>query len=271
MVCLHSEKGVKMLSTPRWRAAGLHGAVSLLVAAGAAALVFGVWFPGAYRYMSGGMGLFMLIVGVDVVMGPLLTLVAFNPLKTRRHLAMDLMVIALLQLAALAYGVFTVAQVRPVALAAENRLFRVVAAQDIKPDERGLIPPKLAVGWLDGPRLVGVRPVGAGDERLDAIMWALKGYDVGTRPRFWQDYEAVRVRVLAQALPLTQVFAAQLGRHAALDEAVLATKVAPDVLRVLPVLARQADWYVLLDARDASVLGFVHVPGAETRSVGHAS
>lgn len=251
-----------MRSEQRWRAAGLHGLISVLVAAGAAALVFGVWFPGAYRHMAGGVGLFTLIVSVDVVLGPLLTLVAFNPRKTHSHLAMDLVVIALLQLAALVYGLYTVAQVRPVALAAENRLFRVVAAQDVKADERHLAPAGLQIGWR-GPHLVGVRAVAAGDERLDAITWALKGYDVGTRPSFWQDYAQTRARVLTQALTLTQMFSAQLGRHAVLDAAVRATGLAPDVLRVLPVQARQPDWYVLLDARDASVRGFVRVEGLE--------
>ena len=249
-----------MLFSSRFKAAGLHGLISALVAAGAATLVLGVWFPGAYRHMAGGVGLFTLIVGVDVVLGPLLTLVAFDPRKTRRHLAMDLSVIGALQLAALAYGLIVVAQVRPVALAAENRLLRVVAAQDVKPDERHLTPPGLVAGWFSGPRLVGVRPVETGDERLDTITWALKGYDVGTRPSFWQDYAQSRPRVLAQAVPLTQMFAAQLGRHAALDEAVQATGLAPDALRVLPVLARQTDWYALLDARDAAVVGFVRVP-----------
>ena len=249
-----------MLFSSRFKAAGLHGLISALVAAGAATLVLGVWFPGAYRHMAGGVGLFTLIVGVDVVLGPLLTLVAFDPRKTRRHLAMDLSVIGALQLAALAYGLFVVAQVRPVVLAAENRLLRVVAAQDVKPDERHLTPPGLVAGWFSGPRLVGVRPVETGDERLDTITWALKGYDVGTRPSFWQDYAQSRPRVLAQAVPLTQMFAAQLGRHAALDEAVQATGLAPDALRVLPVLARQTDWYALLDARDAAVVGFVRVP-----------
>lgn len=233
-----------------------------MVAAAGAALVFGVWFPGAYRHMSGGVGLFTLIVSVDVVLGPLLTLVAFNPSKTRRHLAMDLAVIALLQLAALAYGLYTVAQVRPVALVAETRLFRVVAAKDVKPDEWHLAPPGLTIGWR-GPQLLGTRLAKSSEERMDAVTFALGGFDVGTRPSYWQDYAQSRSRVLSQAEPLTQVFAAQWGRHAELDAAVRATGRAPEQLRVQQVYARQPDWYVLLDAQDAAVLGFVQVAGPE--------
>lgn len=251
-----------MRCSTRVCAACLHGLISLLIAAVAAVLVFGVWFPGAYRHMSGGVGLFTLIVGVDVVLGPLLTLVAFSPGKTRRHRAADLSVIAILQLAALAYGLYTVSQVRPVVLAAENNLFRVVAAQDIKPDEQDRAPLGLEWGWR-GPKVVGTRIIRPGDDRMDVIDWALKGYDVGTRPPFWQDYARSRERVLTQSPPLTRVFATQLGRHAELDAAVRATGRTPEQLRVQQVYARQPHWYVLLDAQDASVRGFVRVTGAD--------
>ena len=46
--------------------------------------------------------LILLMIGVDVVIGPLLTLIVFDPKK--KHLKFDLVVIAALQLAALAYG-----------------------------------------------------------------------------------------------------------------------------------------------------------------------
>jgi hypothetical protein len=62
----------------RLQASAAHFALSLLVAALAAALVFGVWYPYPYREISGGRELFFIIVAVDVVMGPLLTFAVFN-------------------------------------------------------------------------------------------------------------------------------------------------------------------------------------------------
>ena len=64
---------------PAIRAALLHLAGSVLVAALAAALVFLVWYPHPYGLLSGGLHLFLILVSVDVVCGPLLTLVLFNP------------------------------------------------------------------------------------------------------------------------------------------------------------------------------------------------
>ena len=71
---------------PALRAAAWHVSLSLAVAALVAFLVFGFWFPAALRHLAGGADLFWLIVGVDVVCGPLLTLVIFNPAKPRAEL-----------------------------------------------------------------------------------------------------------------------------------------------------------------------------------------
>ena len=98
----------------RLRASVIHLAISLAIASLAALLVFGWWYPHPYRDLSGGRELFTLVVAVDVVLGPLITLVIFNPAKTRRHLVMDFTVIGLLQVAALAYGLWTVFVARPV-------------------------------------------------------------------------------------------------------------------------------------------------------------
>ena len=57
----------------RLQAAGIHLLISLFVAALAAVLVFGLWYPNPYRDLSGGRTLFSMVVGVDVVLGPLIT------------------------------------------------------------------------------------------------------------------------------------------------------------------------------------------------------
>ena len=84
----------------RLQASGVHLALSLLVASTAFALVYFVWFPNDYWEMAGGRELFWLVVSVDIVLGPLVTLAIFNPGKGWRRLKWDLVVVATLQLAA---------------------------------------------------------------------------------------------------------------------------------------------------------------------------
>ncbi|MFD2273550.1 hypothetical protein ACFS07_27565 [Undibacterium arcticum] len=72
---------------------------------------------------------FLLVVGIDVVLGPLLTLVVFKVGK--KSLKFDLAVIALLQLGAMVYGVSTLLEARPAYVAALGDQFQVVQASEL--------------------------------------------------------------------------------------------------------------------------------------------
>ena len=69
----------------RWRFAlknaGWHLVVSLILAGLAALLVFAVWYPYPYSELTGGLNLYTLVVSVDIVCGPLLTLILASPKK----------------------------------------------------------------------------------------------------------------------------------------------------------------------------------------------
>ena len=62
----------------RLHASGIHLGISLAIAGLMAWLVFGLWYAYPYRDISGGRDLFMLVIAVDVIMGPLITLMIFN-------------------------------------------------------------------------------------------------------------------------------------------------------------------------------------------------
>ena len=73
-----------------------HLACSALVAVAAAVLLFLLWYPWPYSVLAGGMSLFMLICGVDVVIGPLITLIIFDTRKPWLELRRDLLVVVML-------------------------------------------------------------------------------------------------------------------------------------------------------------------------------
>ena len=98
----------------RLRASAIHLAISLGIAALAALLVFALWYPYPYREISGGRALFLILVSVDVIIGPLITLAVFNRAKPAKELRRDLASGGLIQLAALAYGLWTMFLARPV-------------------------------------------------------------------------------------------------------------------------------------------------------------
>ena len=99
----------------RYQAFGIHFGISLMIFIGLVAMVLFVWYPGVLREVdSSWQQALIMIAGVDLVLGPLLTLIVFNPAK--KSLKMDLSIIAVAQIAALVAGTYTVHQARPVAL-----------------------------------------------------------------------------------------------------------------------------------------------------------
>lgn len=91
----------------------LHLLLSLLIF-----LLVVAWFtlalyPSFYFYMSGGKQGLLLMFSVDVVLGPLLTFLIFNPNKSKREIIFDLLTVASIQLSAFIYGLTTVYREHP--------------------------------------------------------------------------------------------------------------------------------------------------------------
>jgi hypothetical protein len=232
----------------RARAAGIHLLISGLVAALAAALVFGVWYPHIYRLVAGGRDLFLLITAVDVVLGPLLTFAVFNLKKGRPHLRRDLAVIGLIQLSALVYGLYTVHGARPIAMVFEVDRFRVVTASQVLVSELPKALPEYRQLPIFGPWLLGSRAPRR-EENNDAIFMAVEsGIDRSQRPLFWQPYEQSIADVLSRARPLALL----LSKRAELAPAVRAElkelKLDENSVKFLPLIGRGGDWVVVIDS-----------------------
>lgn len=248
----------------RWKersqAAGIHLLASLAVASFAAVLVYMVWYPYPYREVAGGNGLFRLIVAVDVVLGPLLTFVVFNRAKPRAELWRDLAVVAMLQLAALGYGLWTVFQARPVYLVHEVDRFRVVTAAEIDPAELPQAKPEFQRLPLHGIRVIGVRKARDSDEMLRSIESALAGKDVSAMPGRWQELDGDnQVQIRAQARDLASLRSRAKGTGAALEELIATAGVAPEEVIALPLVGRSYDWAVVMDRRDLRIIGYLPI------------
>jgi len=241
----------------RLRASGIHLCISAAVAFLAALLVFLVWYPYPYREISGGRELFVILISVDVVLGPLITLTIFNPTKPRSELVRDLTIVGLIQLAALGYGLWTVFEARPVHLAFEIDRFRVVHAVDVPPELLDQAPSGLRSLPLVGQSTVAVRPFKDAQERYEATMAALQGVQLGFRPDLWQPYADAHMRVLLAASPAAKLKERFPDQTELIDEAIAQTGKSVDSLVSLPMVGRDKYWTVLLDASTADVVGFI--------------
>ena len=241
----------------RLRASAIHLGISLCIAALAAVLVFGLWYPYPYREISGGRELFLLVVAVDVVLGPLITLAIFNRAKPQRELLMDFSLVCLLQVTALAYGLWTVFVARPVHLVFEYSRMNVVHAIDVDANLLAKAPPGLHKLPLTGPTAIALRPFKDAAEQFDATMAALNGMPLGARTDLWQDYGRATAEVLKEAKPAAELRTRFVNQAAQIDQAIAVTGRAATGLRYLPLMGRKEAWTVLLDATNAEPVGFL--------------
>jgi hypothetical protein len=246
------------------RAGLVHLLCSLLVAAVLAALVFGLWYPHPYRELVGGTELFLLVIAVDVVCGPLLTAVIFNPAKPRKELIMDLGLVVMIQLAALVYGMYTVVQARPIYSVFEVDRFRVVTAADIDSEDWAKAKAPWSKPPWGAPQLITVRVAASNEEKLESIDLAMGGKDLSARPNFWKAWDAQTPElVLKRAKNLADVRKKLAPpQQALLDAAVARSGLSPDRLRSLPMTSfKNTDWVALIDSQTAKPVAYAPVDG----------
>lgn len=143
-----------MLLSKRLRYFVFHLACSLLVGFALLALVFGVWYPAPLASAEGVTTIFLMLLAIDVIVGPLLSLLVYK--EGKKTLKMDLSVIILLQMLALSYGVYAIAQSRPAWIVQTGWLFEVIPANAIDADDQKLADqPYNHNGWLQ-PQWVAV-------------------------------------------------------------------------------------------------------------------
>jgi hypothetical protein len=106
----------------------IHLSLSLLVFSSLVLIMLLFWFPGELFFIDGGWEGLKLVAMVDLVLGPALTLILFKPGKPK--LILDMSMIVVLQVAALAYGFYTTHQQRTVAIVYAEKGFNTLSAKD---------------------------------------------------------------------------------------------------------------------------------------------
>ncbi len=238
-----------------------HGLLSLLVAAASAAAVYGLLYPPPYQAMLGVGGIFLLLLAVDVVCGPLLTLLLASPKKSRRERWADFSLVGVVQLVALLYGLLSVWVARPVVLAFEVDRLVVVTANEVQTEALPEAPEGLRrLPWW-GMQQVGTRGPQGNDELFASVNLSMSGITPAMRPGWWLPWSQAREDMQLRAQALTPLLERRPQDAATLRAAIAATGLPAGQLRYLPLTSRQTkDWIVLLDA-DMRIVGHAPVDG----------
>ena len=172
-----------------FKAMTVHLGLSLLVAAVVALLVFTLWFPYPYRELAGGSELFILVMAVDIVCGPLLTFVLFSPTKPKKELRTDISLIVVIQLLALSYGIWNVWMARPIYLVQEADRFNIISRSSIDTRTLDELPTELKTKFFKGPIRVSLRDLTKLEQIQINTEISLGGHDKSETPNFYTAYD----------------------------------------------------------------------------------
>jgi len=178
----------------RLKAFTLHLVMSALVLSCTLGGLYLGWYHWPGWYLAAVIPVVTVMVGVDVVLGPLLTFVIASERKPRRELARDIGIIVAVQLVAFGYGATTLWHGRPLYYAFSVNCLSIVQGYDLDPEDTARAQREnrpLAPHWNSLPRWIYAPLPGSSAESEKIVSSALSGgYDVTARPtyfRSWQD------------------------------------------------------------------------------------
>src|SRR6185436_2997704 len=207
------------------------------------------WYPGPLFVIAGGLELLLTIIAVDVTLGPIITLIIFKPKKP--GLRFDLAVIGIVQFAALGYGLYAIAESRPVYLTFVKDRFDLVRAGELADEDLARAAPGFgSLSWF-GYRIAGAKIPKDPGEQLKLLDSAIIGSkDIQYIPRWYVPYSEVAKDAAAKAkdAPLSRLRTLNPGREAEVNALVTGSR-PEDALGFLPVRAGKHDLSAVLDNR----------------------
>lgn len=236
-------------SISKRRAFLTHLAISATVVGTVCGVIFFFWYPSPYFEIRGTWRILRVLIGVDLIVGPTLTLILFRPNKP--GLALDVAMIATIQLSALLYGSASIFQERPYyAIFAVDR-FEILAKYEV--DAAAVAETTFADKPLVGP-VLAVASIPSDPAEFQQLLQEtlFEGRpDIERRPDRWRPYAESKDAVLARARPLSLLLEEQ---PAAADEVTRISRTLsrdPADIDYLPVVAGDRSLTLVIDPETA--------------------
>lgn len=223
-----------------FKASIIHLFLSLFIVGALALLIFKVWYPTPLAAATGVFAIFAMVFVVDLLIGPLLTLVVYK--KNKKSLVFDLTVIVIIQIAALSYGIYSLSQARPVWLAFYNNRFEIVRLNDIEDSYLENAAEEYTHASLTGPKWVAAKPMGTFQKIEDLKFGNKLGAKIAHQPALYYPIEQAYDEIKSRARELSKLAAA--NDKIDVDRYITAN---PNAVGWLPLWGQQQHMVVLID------------------------
>lgn len=218
-----------------------HLSISFLIALLVVGLVFFIWYPSPLATAVGVTHIFLMLLVIDVILGPLLGLLVYK--EGKKTLKFDLSVIILIQIAALCYGVFSIEQGRPAWLVFHTDRFELVRKNDMILENIDQAQPQFQqVSWA-GPQFAAVKLAISPQQRQnDMFTEVLGGISLAQQPDRYVELTQAKNQIQQRVLPLVE-----LEQYNSKTEVEKILAKYPQATAFLPLKASSVDMTVLVD------------------------
>ncbi|HJF26761.1 MAG TPA: type IV pilin accessory protein [Acinetobacter lwoffii] len=228
-----------------------HLLLSFLVALLVVGLVFFIWYPSPLATAVGVTRIFLMLLVIDVILGPLLGLLVYK--EGKKTLKFDLSVIIVIQIAALGYGVYNIEQGRPVWLAYNVDRFELIHKNEIITDHINQALTQFQhTSWFK-PQYVAVQFAQDKKQREeDMFAEVLAGISLAQKPERYVDFAQAKASIKQRAQPLALL-------NDFNDPNVVKIMLAqyPQATAFLPLKANAVDMTVLVNKENGTVIKIV--------------
>lgn len=245
----------------RYKAAAIHFGISLAIAAAVLMVMLKVWYPQPYFEAVGGDVLLLLIFSVDITLGPLITLIIFDIKK--KSLKFDLSVIAIIQTAALVYGVYAMFQARPVYTVFVKDQFKIVTANELENEQLAKVKrPEFKSLPITGPVVVAVLEPTDAKELEYLATGAMFGMDLQFFPQYFHQYREVQTKILTHARSLAELRKSNPSGYQQIETALAEMNKGLNAVVFLPCKSKHKALIALLDSKTGEIIKILPVRSA---------
>jgi len=240
----------------RYRAFGIHLLISSFVFIASLLIMLRVWYPDFYFEASAGWGVLRILLMVDVVLGPLITLIIFKSGKP--GLRFDLSVLAFLQVSALIYGGSIIYENRPLYLVFAVDRFEIIPAGAI--DVSGIKAPGLLSSTDGRPPVVFASPPEDPEERGKIAMEVIMGgKDIELRPALYSPFMEHIDAVLSRGVDIEALMKRDERSRQQIEEFAVAQDSKPGDYSYYPLIGKNKDMLAVLSASNGSWGGVIDI------------
>lgn len=231
------------MKTQKFKYVTAHFAASVIVATCVAYIVFMFWYPYPLNTAVGVTHIFLMMLGIDMVLGPFFSWLVYK--EGKKTLKFDLTVIVLIQVLALGFGLYKIADGRPVWIVFNVDRFELVKNNEVLIQNIAKVSEPFRQNSYLKPKFAATQFASDAKTRTSDLMnEILNGVSIAQRPERYISLEKAKSQTLerGQSLDLLNKYNTKIQVQQILSQY-------PDAKIYLPLAATKQDMTVLLNSQ----------------------